>query len=320
MSTIRFLFQRRATATRPQAVSVAGSHARLRDESELGFLPKKDTSRPFAAVLRFVLCFGFASSFVMAQDPPKQVTAGANGAVAIDPVRLYEPREFVGSSGSALKYRLIKPVDYQPGKKYPLVLFLHGAGERGSDNTVTLAHAAKDLANPARRAQFPAYVVIPQCPKDRKWSEVDWSKDFSDLPEKPSDSMQSVKELLDEMVENAGVDRNRIYITGLSMGGYGTWDAIARYPDFFAAAAPICGGGDPKTVERFKGLPIWCFHGAKDTVVKVIRSREMVEALQAVGSKIKYTEYPEAQHDSWTATYANPEFYDWLFAQRRESK
>jgi predicted peptidase len=122
------------------------------------------------------------------------------------------------------------------------------------------------------------------------------------------------------MVENAGVDRNRIYITGLSMGGYGTWDAIARYPGFFAAAAPICGGGDPKTVDKFKSLPIWCFHGAKDPVVKVIRSREMIEALQKVGSNAKYTEYPEAQHDSWTQTYSNPELFDWMFAQRRESK
>ena len=322
MSIIRFSSPLRAFATRAKTVAVAGAGgpANLFRHSEPWVVSKRNVSKRLASVLGFIFCFGLASSSVMAQEPPKQETAVAGGAVAADPVRLYEPREFVGSSGEALKYRLIKPVDYQPGKKYPLVLFLHGAGERGSDNTVTLVHAAKDLANPARRAKYPAYVVIPQCPKDRKWSEVDWSKDSSELPEKPSDSMQSLKELLDEMVENAGVDRNRIYITGLSMGGYGTWDAIARYPDFFAAAAPVCGGGDPKTVERFKRLPIWCFHGAKDPVVKVIRSREMVEALQAVGSKIKYTEYPEAQHDSWTATYANPEFYDWLFAQRRESQ
>lgn len=318
MLTIRFSSPRCASATRAKTVAVAIGTGNLIRHSQPWVVSKTAASNRLASVLRLILCFGLASSSVMAQDPPKQETA--SGAVAVDPVRLYEPREFVGSNGEALKYRLIKPVDYQPGKKYPLILFLHGAGERGSDNTVTLVHAAKDLANPARRAKYPAYVVIPQCPKDKKWSEVDWAKESSELPEKPSDSMQSLKELLDEMIENAGVDRNRVYITGLSMGGYGTWDAIARYPDFFAAAAPICGGGDPKTVERFKRLPIWCFHGAKDPVVKVIRSREMVDALQAVGSKIKYTEYPEAQHDSWTATYANPEFYDWLFAQRRESQ
>ena len=237
-----------------------------------------------------------------------------------DPADIFESREFVGSNGIPLKYRLITPGGDQAGKKHPLVLFLHGAGERGDDNTITLKHAASDFADPRRRSTYPAYVVIPQCPNDRKWSEVDWASDSSELPEKASEPMRSVKELLDEMIANAGVDPDRVYITGLSMGGYGTWDAIARYPDFFAAAAPICGGGDPTTVARFKNLPIWCFHGAKDPVVKVSRSREMVAALQAVGSPVRFTEYPEAQHDSWTESYANPEFHAWLFAQRREGK
>jgi predicted peptidase len=260
------------------------------------------------------LILAFASNFNLAraQEPTE--------AKPVELTKLYEPREYVGKSGKPLKYRLIKPVDYKFGKKYPLVLFLHGAGERGDDNAATLRHAAKDFSKPQTRSKYPAYVVIPQCPTGKKWSEVDWSKDSSELPEEPSDAMQSIKELIDDMVENAGVDPNRIYITGLSMGGYGTWDAIARYPGFFAAAAPICGGGDPKTVDKFKSLPIWCFHGAKDPVVKVIRSREMIEALQKVGSNAKYTEYPEAQHDSWTQTYSNPELFDWMFAQRRESK
>ena len=260
------------------------------------------------------------TNVAQAQEATQGATQEATEPKPVELSKLYEPREFVGKSGNPLKYRLIKPVDYKFGKKYPLVLFLHGAGERGDDNAATLRHAAKDLANPQTRAKYPAYVVIPQCPTGKKWSEVDWSKESSELPQDPSDAMQSIKELIDEMVENAGVDRNRIYITGLSMGGYGTWDAIARYPGFFAAAAPICGGGDPKTVEKFKSLPVWCFHGAKDPVVKVGRSREMIEALQKVGSNAKYTEYPDAQHDSWTQTYSNPELLDWMFAQRRESK
>ena len=231
--------------------------------------------------------------------------------------KIYEPREYVGSNKVPLKYRLIKPAGYQFGKKYPLVLFLHGAGERGEDNSVTLVHAANDFAKPTLRERFPCYVLIPQCPNGKKWSEVDWSQESSEQPELPSESMQSVKELIDEMVASAGIDPTRIYITGLSMGGYGTWDAIARYPDFFAAAAPICGGGDPKTVKIFSKLPIWCFHGEKDSVVNVRRSREMVDALKALGSSIKYTEYPDVDHDSWTSTYANPELYDWLFSQRK---
>jgi poly(3-hydroxybutyrate) depolymerase len=229
--------------------------------------------------------------------------------------KVFEPREFVGSNKNALKYRMIKPIGYLAGKKYPLVLFLHGAGERGSDNKITLVHAASEFADETRRKQYPCYVVIPQCPEGQKWSDVDWTKESSDQPEVASPSMQTIKELLDEMVDSAGIDLNRIYITGLSMGGYGTWDAIARYPGFFAAAAPVCGGGDPKTVKIFAKLPIWCFHGADDSVVKAIRSQEMVSALKAVGSQVKYTEYPGVEHDSWTETYANPAFYEWLFAQ-----
>lgn len=253
----------------------------------------------------------------MTQESAKTNTT--DNAADQSPEKLFEPREFVGTNKSVLKYRLLKPLDYRPGKKYPLVLFLHGAGERGNDNAVTLKHGAKELCNAERRKKYPAYIVIPQCPNDQKWSDVDWSKTSSDHPEKASDSMQNVKELLDSMVEDAGVDPNRIYITGLSMGGYGTWDAIARYPGFFAAAAPICGGGDPKMAERFKKLPIWCFHGEADPVVKVIRSREMIDALKALGSEPKYTEYPGVQHDSWTATYANPDLYDWMFAQRKST-
>ena len=160
-------------------------------------------------------------------------------------------------------------------------------------------HAAKDFADEKRREQFPCYVVVPQCPKAQKWSEVDWSKDSSELPKDASQSLQAVKELLDEMIETAGVDPMRVYITGLSMGGYGTWDAIARYPGSFSK------------------LPIWCFHGDADTAVRVIRSREMMDALKAVGSPAKYTEYLGVGHDSWTATYSNPELYEWLFAQQR---
>ena len=241
--------------------------------------------------------------------------------VAVDPLtKIFEPREFVGSNKVPIKYRLLKPYGYVSGKKYPLVLFLHGAGERGDDNVAQLKHGAKDLSDTSRREKYPCYVVAPQCPKDLKWSEVDWSKESSEQPEQPSESLQSIKELLDEMIETAGVDKNRIYITGLSMGGYGTWDAIARYKGFFAAAAPVCGGGDPKMVSKFAKLPIWCFHGDADTVVKPVRSREMVDALRMVGSPIKYTEYPGVQHDSWSATYSNSDLYEWLFAQKKSDK
>jgi predicted peptidase len=266
-------------------------------------------------IQRWISCFIFivfpvlVSSMSSSQEP------------VIDPkdpiLKTYEPREFGEESGAVLRYRLLKPIVFSPDQKYPLIVFLHGAGERGSDNAAQLKHAARDLVAEDLRKKYPCYVVAPQCPKEKKWSEVDWSADESAIPEDPSESMRLLKGLIDSMVETAGVDKNRIYITGLSMGGYGTWDAIARYPDFFAAAAPVCGGGDPTTVHKFAALPVWCFHGGIDPVVKPERSRKMIEAMQAIGATPKYTEYPNVSHDSWTPTYKNPELYEWLFAQKR---
>ena len=238
-------------------------------------------------------------------------------AIASDPVKMFEPRQFADEQGNVLKYRLLKPANYNVNRKYPLVIFLHGAGERGDDNKVQLVHGMKEFLDPERRKNMACYVVAPQCPTGKKWVEVDWSAASSKMPEQPSDSLGLTIKLVQSMIETAAVDPNRIYITGLSMGGYGTWDAVARYPDMFAAAAPICGGGDPETAPRFTHIALWAFHGDQDQAVKVERSRQMIEALKEAGGEPKYTEYPGVGHDSWTATYKNQEFHDWLFAQRR---
>jgi predicted peptidase len=237
--------------------------------------------------------------------------------VSEDPAKLFEPREFAGEGGKVLKYRLLKPLGYNANKLYPLVIFLHGAGERGDDNTAQLKHGMADFCKVARREQNPAYVLAPQCPEGQKWADIDWSGDSVKMPEAPSESMSLLFALVDSMLADAAVDKNRIYITGLSMGGYGTWDAIARRPDFFAAALPICGGGDPATAEKLKRVPINCFHGDKDTAVKVERSRDMIAALKEAGGAPLYTEYAGVGHDSWTQTYANNEVHQWLFGQRR---
>jgi predicted peptidase len=241
-------------------------------------------------------------------------------AIANDPQKMFEPRDFADQAGNVLKYRLLKPANYNPNQKYPLVIFLHGAGERGNDNKIQLVHGMKDFLDAERRKSMPCYVLAPQCPAGKKWVEVDWSSDTSTIPEKVSDSLGLTIELVKSMIETAAVDPNRIYITGLSMGGYGTWDALARHPEMFAAAAPICGGGDPSTVARFKNIPLWAFHGDEDKAVKVERTRAMIEALKTAGGEPKYTEYPGVGHDSWTATYKNPEFHQWLFTQRRPKK
>lgn len=266
------------------------------------------TSRLFA--LLALTCWTVSNVTVFAQETKP---------VEEDPAKLFEPREFAGKSGAQLKYRLLKPSPYHPDRKVPLVIFLHGAGERGDDNLAQLKHGMADFCKRERREQYPCYILAPQCPTGKKWSDVDWSSSKSNLPAEPSESMQLVFEVVETMIEDAPVDKNRIYITGLSMGGYGTWDALARKGRYFAAAAPICGGGDPQTVEQFKTVPIWCFHGDQDKGVPVSRSREMIEALKQAGGSPKYTEYPGVGHDSWTQTYRNPDFYAWLFAQHRSS-
>ena len=251
------------------------------------------------------------SSLVGAQETAQE---------ASDWKKLLEPREYSDDNGATLRYRLLKPLDYHPNKKYPLVLFLHGAGERGDDNEAPLKHAIREFANETRRKENPCFVLVPQCPKDQKWVDVDWSAESGSMPKDPSVSMRLTMAVVANMVETSGVDRTRIYVTGLSMGGYGTWDALARYPEWIAAAAPICGGGDPETVSRFSSIPVWAFHGGNDMVVKPERSRAMIEALKKAGASPKYTEYDGVGHDSWSQTYADSEFHQWLFSHRRKQE
>jgi predicted peptidase len=245
------------------------------------------------------------------------LTMTANIAAAADNLDRFTKHEFAAKDGPKLLYRRLAPQKIVEGEKYPLVIFLHGAGERGDDNEKQLVHGMRDFASDENMAKYPAFVIAPQCPEERKWAEIDWTLESSTLPEKISEPLGATLALVDEMLAKEPIDNNRIYITGLSMGGYGTWDALARRPDFFAAAAPICGGGDPSTVARFKHVPIWAFHGDQDTAVKPNRSREMIEALQSAGGEPKYTEYKGVAHDSWTQTYADPALHAWLFAQKK---
>jgi predicted peptidase len=190
--------------------------------------------------------------------------------------------------------------------RWPLIVFLHGAGERGTNLSKVAVHGPPKVVK--TRPDFPFIVVSPQCPSGQIWS------------------VDVLLTLLDEVSAKLPVDTNRIYLTGLSMGGYGTWKLALQYPERFAAAAPICGGGEPidaflagrGKASALKSLGVWAFHGAKDPVVKLEESERMVSALKAVGcADVKLTVYPEAQHDSWTETYDNPELYDWFLRHRR---
>ena len=235
-----------------------------------------------------------------------------------DPLKLFEPREYVAGDGETLKYRLLKPADFNPDNKYPLVVFLHGAGERGDDNSAQLVHGMAEFCTSEHRQQCPCYVLAPQCPKEQKWTEVDWTADEPDYPETISRCLELTMQVVDEMLANSAVNKNRIYLVGLSMGGFGTWDALARRPELFAAAIPICGGGRVETASALKGIPLWCFHGASDDEVNVKKSRDLIAALKTAGSEPRYTEYPGVGHDSWTQTFASEETFQWLFEQKRQ--
>ena len=183
------------------------------------------------------------------------------------------------------------------GKRWPTILFLHGAGERGDDLKLVEIHGPPKLVK--TRRDFPFIGIAPQCPR-RSW----WTAPLLD-------------DLFREMLAKYPIDPDRVYLTGLSMGGYGSWALACEYPGRFAAVVPICGGGDPRDVARLKDIPIWVFHGGKDGVVPVARSEAMVAALRKVGGRVRFTVYPEASHNSWAAAYADPKLYEWLLAQRR---
>jgi len=207
------------------------------------------------------------------------------------------------------QYLIYLPKDYeaQSKKRWPLMLFLHGAGERGTNIAKVAVHGPPKLVKQGR--DFPFIIVSPQCPNGERWDN------------------DVLLALLDEVGEKYRVDESRVYLTGLSMGGYGTWSLGLTHPERFAAIAPICGGGDPivllladpKKVAATKSLGVWAFHGAKDPVVPPAESERMVEALKKSGCKeVELTVYPEAQHDSWTETYNNPKLYEWFLDHRRK--
>ena len=218
--------------------------------------------------------------------------------------------------GEQLPFQIYIP-EIKEGDKVPVVLLLHGAGERGNDNKKQTAHGFKAIIEYGKAKNNPAIIIAPQCPNGMQWVNVKWNTKSHSMPEFPSTPLRLALELLDSKVKSMPVDQNRIYITGLSMGGYGTWDAICRKPDYFAAALPLCGGADTKQASKLTKLPIWTVHGDKDGAIPVSRSRDMVKALKEAGANITYTEHPGAGHNIWTATYSDSKVLDWLFSQKK---
>ncbi len=196
------------------------------------------------------------------------------------------------------KYLVYLPEGYgEKGKKWPLVMYLHGAGERGDNLELVKCNGWPLLIKQSKKFKF--IILAPQCPQEQWWTA----------------KTETLMALLDDIESNYDVDKDRVYLTGLSMGGFGTWMLASSYPERFAAIAPICGGGE-KASKDIRKVPVWAFHGAKDDVVPVERSKEMVDAVNAAGGNAKLTVYPEAKHDSWTQTYNNPALYEWFLSHR----
>ena len=232
---------------------------------------------------------------VMAVMPSMSRGAEPGSAGTVQEEKVFE-REITVTA--RLKYLLALPEGYETGvERWPLLVFLHGAGESGDDLEKVKAHGPPKLIAAGDRA-FPCIVVSPQSP-GRGWNP------------------DVLAALVDEICREYRVDEDRIWLTGLSMGGFGTWALAAAKPDRFAAIAPICGGANPSQADRLLGIPIWAFHGAKDFVVPLASSQAIVDAIKEKGGEPKFTVYPEAGHDSWTETYADPALWDWLFAQTR---
>lgn len=209
----------------------------------------------------------------------------------------------IDHAGKPRQYVVYVPRDYSPEKKWPVILFLHGAGERGDDG-LKQTQVGIGFALRFYSERYPAVVVMPQCPTGERWSGA---------------SAEHALKALDKTMAEYNGDPDRVYLTGLSMGGFGSWVIASEHPTRFAAVAPICGRGDPKAMaEKLKDVPIWVFHGDADQAVPVAGSREMVEAIKAAGgTKVKYTEYPGVGHNSWDPAYQDKAFAEWLFAQKR---
>jgi predicted peptidase len=244
------------------------------------------------------------------------------GYVTAQKKELFEKQLFVVGEDT-LPCRILTPINFQIGKKYPLVVFLHGAGERGNDNQAQLNWGADLFLDSLNRIKYPAIVVFPQCPSNDKWAEYNKQPDAdstgytytADAPIRKS--LRLVSQFIDTLLSSGQIDKSRVYVGGLSMGGFGTYELLWRKPQTFAAAFPICGAMNPARVKDIrKNLPLWIFHGDKDPIIYVANSRLIYTTAKKTNTLVRYTEYPGVGHDSWINAFKEPELLPWLFSQR----
>jgi len=235
---------------------------------------------------------------------------------------LFTKEQFI-KGGDTLQYRMLLPENFDPAKEYPVLFFLHGSGERGSDNEAQLFHGSKLFLKPEVRKDFPAIVIFPQCPKNDFWANVKFGDGKSterfgfQKGGKPGKAMEMLMGLLGQMKAEKFTDNDRFYVGGLSMGGMGTFELLRRKPKAFAAAFSICGGDHIENVKKYKKIPLWVFHGGKDTTVPIEKSEIVVNELKRLNGNVKFSIYPEAGHNSWDSAFAEPEFLSWLFTFKK---
>ena len=233
----------------------------------------------------------------------------------------YTKKQFITAMGDTVPYRELSPKESIHKKKFPLVLFLHGAGERGNDNEKQLTHGANMFENPVVRDKYPAYVLFPQCPTEGYWvkaSQDSMRSPSALLPYSPYTPIDDVKQLIDYYLTHFPIDTDRVYVIGLSMGGMGTFEITSKYPALFAAAVPICGQMEnPKDLIHTKGIPFRIFHGDADQVVPIDGSRDAYNTLTDLGYEVEYIEYPGVKHGSWHNAFNEKDFISWIFKQKK---
>lgn len=253
------------------------------------------------------------------------------GSIGSNPVKAQERQgdqqlfkeEQIKYNGGELSYRVLYPEDFDKNKEYPVILFLHGAGERGDDNQKQLTHGSDLFLETANRKKYPAIVIFPQCPADSYWSNVNVETDESGkrifkfgTEGEPTEAMKGVLALVDDLQKTDYVNQDRIYLGGLSMGGMGTFELLRRKPGMFAAAFAICGGDNLENVKDYKDVPLWIFHGEEDSIVPASLSIDIVEKLKEIGAKPRFSLYPGVDHNSWDNAFAEPDLLSWLFRHK----
>ena len=285
----------------------------LREEKTLGAGQPTKTVRYFDSFSIFVGITALVVTLVFAQKIASESHSlnGRHRSFNLDKesAQLFEARNYVDSNGDTLLYRLVKPLNYDPRKKYPLVVCLHHGGTHGRDNVRQLdSDPVPMLSDEANRKRYQAFLFIPQCPEGSGWGGI---------PNYPTVD-EPVFETINTLEKEFSIEAKRCYVVGISGGGYGSWHFICARPKMFAAAVPICGAGDPKLASNIIDVPVWAFHGEKDRNVPVKGSRDMIEAIKEAGGSPRYTEFPDAGHNIWGQVESTPGLMDWLFAQKRD--